>query len=116
MKHGRHGNIWIGLYTKQDEDARSTYDLILECQTSQEVEDTLINNGFVHVDTRHSKGSGQELLFANHNNILVEVYYFHRRELTINIKDHGFDSPEALKRFWTSFEEICNMSPLEMQS
>ena len=116
MKYGPNGDIWITWNEISKEEAEPVYNLVLDCKTMEEVGQVLQNNGFIWIEDLHGKGCGPIIKYANNNQVVVKVYKFQRSDLTVTINRHSFDSAMDLMRFHESFERICNMGPIEMQS
>jgi len=106
MKHGRNENgVWIGCYVNEKhltEHHYRAYELIKDETDVSSVVTKLLSNEFTEV-RKDSKSQH----FLNDKNVLIEVYIWHHKELTINIKYTNFEDADKLQTFWDSFELLA---------
>jgi len=106
VKHGRNENgVWIGCYVNDEqltEHHAHTYELIKDETSVTSTVSKLLNNGFTEV----MKGNGAQH-FVNKHCVLVEVYIWRHKELTINIKYTNFKDADKLQTFWNSFDLLA---------
>ncbi len=110
MKHGPQTNkkLFIGLYCDNNKTTSKVYNAVQECTDTDEVKTKLEELDYILVETEYHPNC-TTYKFAN-NTHLIETYYKNSfsEPLTVNIKTHGFDTPEKLAKFWKAFERLCD--------